>query len=297
MNDSDRRLAARKLAALLLVNDAAEMQRFRKQRLRGPEQEIGDEELALVRGLLAALADQLDRRDAEGWGRLRAAMLAVTPVAQPVAAVPAAEPEERQEDDGTWPHKPHRLDAPLDTPDDASLPMMAAAPRSPWTGWAAPGAAQVESPPAVAGLHPSDATRPISVLAGDSEVMPFARSAAVVPPHDPDATSVIADRASDPDADDWGRAPSADLTAPLSYTSQAHSLALSVRDYAALCAERELAPDRDSEIHERYDVHGEAARKLLDDLFAQRFARSPSLRSVWEQHRLRFLARLRQVRG
>lgn len=89
------------------------------------------------------------------------------------------------------------------------------------------------------------------------------------------------------------RRPRAD-TAELTCSSAAHGLTLSLREYAALCAEREAHPHDTREICDRYDVHDEAVLHALERLYRLRFQSSPALRSQFEQQRALFLHRLRQ---
>jgi hypothetical protein len=87
-----------------------------------------------------------------------------------------------------------------------------------------------------------------------------------------------------------------DPTKQLTYVSRAHGLALDVEEYAALCAERDRAPERQLHIHERYDVVGDRCREGLDRAYQLRFMRDPGLRSLWQQHYVRFSSALRRSR-
>ncbi len=86
-------------------------------------------------------------------------------------------------------------------------------------------------------------------------------------------------------------------TTQLSLTSLAHPFALTLEQYAALCAERDrCGPDaeRRRKIHKRYDIGDERARNLVDRLFKLRFEDDPELEAHWRACYERFAARLRE---
>lgn len=76
--------------------------------------------------------------------------------------------------------------------------------------------------------------------------------------------------------------------------SLAHGLALSVEEYAALCAERDYqGPHAHEATQARYDVHSPASWEATRQAFALRFSRDQALRHQWEQAYYRFTAHLR----
>jgi hypothetical protein len=83
----------------------------------------------------------------------------------------------------------------------------------------------------------------------------------------------------------------------LSYNSMAHGLAMSVEEYAAMRAELDVFAERANVIYERYEVVGAVDRRALDKLYAQRLSQEPTLRSLFEQHRVRFASLFRTQRG
>jgi hypothetical protein len=88
-------------------------------------------------------------------------------------------------------------------------------------------------------------------------------------------------------------------TTQLSFTSQAHPFALSLEQYAALCAERDLCSgdaERVRKIHKRYEIGDKRARSLVDRLFELRFAADPALEAAWRAKYTRFTSRLRAHR-
>lgn len=85
-------------------------------------------------------------------------------------------------------------------------------------------------------------------------------------------------------------------TTQLSFTSQAHPFALTVDQYAALCAERDLCTDdveRVRKIHKRYEIADKRAKSLVDRLFKLRFEEDPDLEESWRVSYERFTVRFR----
>ena len=85
-------------------------------------------------------------------------------------------------------------------------------------------------------------------------------------------------------------------TTQLSFTSFAHPFALSLEQYAALCAERDIAatdPERVRKIHKRYEISDTDARDLVDRLFQLRFDDDEDLHAAWRDAYDKFTARLR----
>jgi len=83
-------------------------------------------------------------------------------------------------------------------------------------------------------------------------------------------------------------------TAELSFSSQAHMFALTVEEYAALCAERELvAPEHVEETEKAYDINDPEMREAVDELFRLRFDRDPTLHGRWQQAYARYSTLLR----
>jgi hypothetical protein len=56
---------------------------------------------------------------------------------------------------------------------------------------------------------------------------------------------------------------------------------LTLEQYAGLCAETELHPGRIQEIHARYGLSTAMARKALDDVWSEKFARDTGMRAQW----------------
>lgn len=84
-------------------------------------------------------------------------------------------------------------------------------------------------------------------------------------------------------------------TMELTLSSQAHCFALTVEEFAAHCAEREITGDDDRRrLNRRYDITDEDARAVLEQSFKLRFERDPSLRSRWEQAYVKYSTLLRQ---
>lgn len=85
-------------------------------------------------------------------------------------------------------------------------------------------------------------------------------------------------------------------TTQLSFTSQAHPFALTVEQYASLCAERDLCTDdaeRARKIHKRYEIGDKRAKGLVDRLFKLRFEEDPELEESWRAAYERFTKRFR----
>jgi hypothetical protein len=83
-------------------------------------------------------------------------------------------------------------------------------------------------------------------------------------------------------------------TIQLSFASHAHALALSIEEYAALCAERDVAPERAIETEQRYDVYDARGREIVERAFELRFRREPALRERWQQAYREFVGMLRR---
>jgi hypothetical protein len=56
---------------------------------------------------------------------------------------------------------------------------------------------------------------------------------------------------------------------------------LTLEQYAAFCAELAVFPGQAADVHRRYGVAEESARRALDDGFAQRFRVDPTLQRRW----------------
>ncbi len=69
---------------------------------------------------------------------------------------------------------------------------------------------------------------------------------------------------------------------------------LDVDKYAVLCAWSEVHPDRRDEIHERYGVHDEDARRALDARMEQHFRADAALRAAFAQRLRLHLSYLRR---
>lgn len=111
-------------------------------------------------------------------------------------------------------------------------------------------------------------------------------------PTPPRATELIPDSARTPAR----RPPSEEdsATNQLSFTSQAHALALSIEEYAAFCAERDHAPATLRAIARRYDLFDGATVTTVDRAFELRLARDPALRTRWQRAYDSFANSLRQ---
>ena len=81
-------------------------------------------------------------------------------------------------------------------------------------------------------------------------------------------------------------APSADEggTVQLSFSSMAHGFALTVEEYAALCAERDEDPSRLGALRARYGIAEVVGHAALDRYFEQLFVRDPAMRTLWQRH-------------
>jgi hypothetical protein len=66
------------------------------------------------------------------------------------------------------------------------------------------------------------------------------------------------------------------------FLSLAHPLALSVDEYAALCAERDARPAARRQIEERYGIHDAPTREAVDRLFQHIFATDHEAYAAWE---------------
>jgi hypothetical protein len=297
LSEEQRRTGSQKLAALLRAADDVALQRFRRQRLGAAE--VGEEELQTLRSVLEALALQLEDGDEEGWERVRRAAAALAPTEE-VADEPSGDLDitapsfgsRTSAAEGSVPEA--SMSAPrLDQqPEEAGAPPLRKRdePSSPWLGWARSEPGLVPGPPRESEAETRwptlelgrDEQNPTLPLAGDSDARSNEeKTASFELPAPPPPLPF-------PSGDEHGP------TKVITYASLSHGLALGVEDYAALCAERDERRERHLEIHERYDVVGDRTRAALDRLFELRFMRDPSLRSVWQQHYVRFKTVLRQ---
>lgn len=73
-------------------------------------------------------------------------------------------------------------------------------------------------------------------------------------------------------------------TVQLSYSSLAHGFALTVEEYAALCAQRDADPPRLRAVRARYGIPEARGHEAIDRYFEQVFVRDPSMRALWERH-------------
>ena len=67
------------------------------------------------------------------------------------------------------------------------------------------------------------------------------------------------------------------------FSSLAHPLALSIVEYAALCAERRTRPHAQRQVEERYGIHDTPTREALDRYFQLVFAADRDAYATWEQ--------------
>jgi hypothetical protein len=66
-----------------------------------------------------------------------------------------------------------------------------------------------------------------------------------------------------------------------SLVAQGGAPPLTVEQYAAFCAELTVLPGRAADLHKKYGIADPAARRALDDGFAERFHVDPELRRRW----------------
>lgn len=276
----EQRRAAQKLSALMLAEDDAALERFRKQRLAGRDAPL--EHLALIRDLLDALATQLDDADPEALSRALALLLEEAAPDTNDLGERAPAPEQAPPED-----EPPRVDAPEAPPITAQpiLPYSESPWERPFSSLAAP------RPPPGAPLRPlrSAPTLPTTELSNDeiTRVVPEPTPAPRAPARTHTNVGEHMHSALPFDALEEG-------TRRIGCMSLSHGLALGVEEYAALCAECDAFVDRRREIHDRYEIISEAQRRLLDDIYARRFRNDPALRSRFEQRYVPLLAALQR---
>ena len=109
---ADRRTAAQRLVALMLVDDQAALDRFRKQRLRGDRDLANDTNLLAMRDMLLALAHQLEEGQADGWEQLHAAWAVLKERLIDEEEEIFEEETSESLTKAPWPSQPARLDDP-----------------------------------------------------------------------------------------------------------------------------------------------------------------------------------------
>ncbi|MEQ9325005.1 MAG: hypothetical protein RIF41_37910, partial [Polyangiaceae bacterium] len=72
-------------------------------------------------------------------------------------------------------------------------------------------------------------------------------------------------------------------TAQLSFASSSHAFALTVEEYATLCAQRDLEPDNAHRIERRYDIPDDRVRDAVDRAFELRFEADDSLEDAFKE--------------
>jgi hypothetical protein len=306
LTEDQRRTGAQKLAALLRAIDQAGLRRFRKQRMAA-DSITKERDLAHLRMLLELVTLQLEEDREQAWPRVEraCALLREVLVDEPVSEEPPESDEEAAADAAkdAWPARPS-LDTP---PPPAAAASSANQVRSPWLGWSrGPStAANISSAPPAPSEPPS---MPPEEHA--SEPPPWLRSHEIAEPERDGGGDHPPNTQPNPDSGNTGpyqlpaRHPALPFasgdddgpTKQITYASMAHGLALDVESYAALCAESDVSPERRLEIHERYEVSGDRTRDALQRAFELRFARDPSLRSLWQQHYVRFKTALQKRR-
>ncbi len=332
----DMRRAAQKLAALVLATDDKALKRFRKQRL-GADSCATDGDLEVLRALLHRLATQLEQGDDDGWETVRVMWELVggagpedeeeEEAAPPVDDEPPWPDEPARLDD-----PPQERDV---SPAPPPLAPEACRGSSPWTSWGKTDYSAGQRAPkegrATPSPSPSPSPSPPQPLAEGG--LPFGPPRAAPPalaepppssapqdsgtmaiPFPPDLnTPVDADglagtpRGAEPlpfrrPPDEHHEAEAAEdedeiQTQRLGYNSLAHCFAVTVEEYAAMRAELDVFPERANEIYERYEVVGDVDRRALGKLYDQRLSQEPTLRSLFEQHRVRYATLFRGQRG
>jgi hypothetical protein len=255
MTPHQLRDSGQKLAALLA--SAEGLERFKKQRLA--DRDVGVEQLGALRDVLVELATVLASDDAAVWARLVPALAALR---QPEAPEAALEPP------APAPDEPARVDQP---PDPAREDVIAAPPilrdekPSPWVRLPMPPA---PAPPRTAAPLPmAPLASPLQTTASEAS----ASSGRALPFIEADET-----------------------TREVGFGSRAHPLALSVEEYAALCAERDHDPAATQRIQARYAIDDGRTRAAVDRMFQLLFAADPAEREAWQRHYRRFAELLRR---
>lgn len=72
-------------------------------------------------------------------------------------------------------------------------------------------------------------------------------------------------------------------TAELSFASSSHAFALTVEEYATLCAQRDLEPDNAHRIERRYDIPDDRVRDAVDRAFELRFEADEALEEAFKE--------------
>jgi hypothetical protein len=84
-----------------------------------------------------------------------------------------------------------------------------------------------------------------------------------------------------PPGDEWGELPTAAVGAPSDVFPRL--LAMSLEQYASLCAECALFPEHVQQIELRYGVSSPVERTVLDRLWRYRMAEDPTLHARWTE--------------
>jgi hypothetical protein len=325
--DRQRRIDGQLLATLYTA-ESDQLDRFRRLRL-GRDSAISAEDLHLARDLLETLVAALREDDPEPWRRLREVFTAAAAPSGPgdeptTQGLPRGMNERLRELGAVSPPSPwlrpwgqaYAADPVPDagapaSPADDGYPPPPPPPLSRGSAPYPPSSSRAESP-----ARTSDATQLMPLEDLDDGLTHDGRDRyrhlderyrpEGYEPPPPPSEPTRPRRGSDP----WSipkasRVPDSftparrfagdedSATNQLSFISQAHGFALSVEEYAALCAERDHAPHEVPAIVRRFDVPEDAALATVDRAFELRFDREPALRSRWQRAYDDFAAALR----
>ena len=317
LSEVGRRRGAQKLSALVRAADDDALRRFRRQHLRN-EGTIDHEDLVAARTVLEHLVRAFDDGGEPDWSRVSA-------WAEELGAEDASSKAKTLDDGDDADDAPNTATVPRPPDLHERLPPSEALPAphdkpSPWASWSQSGAraSTASAPP-----PPMPSAPPPAMPSAPPPAMPSAPPPAPGPddtrspptpgselrsgaPMRPQRTipEGLPDTLADVTAPPLGSleralpfvAPDEGQTQHLVHHSMAHGLALTLREYAALCAEADESPQRRHLVHERYQVSDTTTRELVRKAYELRFEHDPALRSQWQRQYDEFRAALRGSR-
>lgn len=312
-SEARRAVVAQRLAALALAKNDEDLVDLQRAGF-APERTPSHERLAMAKAVVDLLGQALESNAEIEWSRVQAALAALAEVVDEAAVTD----EDRGRPDVAMmstdvPPPPEPGAEPTQRGDAVDLSALAVplpavglptAADSERTAVSALGAAQVPEETMVSAA-PVDAV--VAELARRARLADLAETtehtlveAGVIEDAMNRARELL-DSAQPPEASGaggQGRAGGARSeeggTVQLSFSSLAHGFALTVQEYAALCAERDDDPSRVGALRARYGIPEVRGHAALDRYFEQLFARDPAMKALWQHHYRRYSALVQQ---
>ena len=285
-SEAQRAVAAQRIAALVLAQDDDDLAELQRSGF-APERTPTRERLAEAKALVDHLGRALETNIAADWHAVEAAAAALDDVV--AEAVPT-------DGDGGVATLSTDVPPPLDVGSEPTQRGDAAALAAHLSSPAEVDASALREPvsgPVPPGIPEETMVSAVPVAAMVSELTRRARMAELAQANE----HTMVEAGMTEGAKSQARAfldRSEGGTVQLGFSSMAHGFALTVEEYAALCAERDEDPSRLRALRARYGIPEVRGHAALDRYFEQLFVRDPAKKTQWQRDYQRYVALVRE---